>query len=747
MKRQPANPGLRACLKDIPDNLIFHLKRFDFNLRTLQRSKINDYFTFPSKIDMRPYTIDHLSQLDEEVEDIFELVGVLVHSGTAESGHYYSFIRERPTSGDSQAWVEFNDDMVTSWDPALMESSCFGGPDYRPNFENTGVLYDKNYSAYMLFYQRSTLLAKEHALLRPGLPSPLQVELPAELGAHIARENASLLRRHCLYDPGQIVFVRLALARLKKVTQGECTRAHKAEDLAIQMALSHLDQVASRAKDVPDFMDLIQVLSSMSESCARCSSTVVKYFGDRHPSLRWLVQRNPEQNVRQQTATLVIRALRVIREHDPFRYGLQAASSNGEDDDEEPDRYGSRTVVHEVLGIFKHLLERFEFSLRSWPEVFGFMLSFVNLGRYETAMFLETNFLYKLILIIYADSNLEMPQQFAKLAATVARRMANRPPSYENIISLLDVLMSSLDFPNPARPDVGIEHYGQRLEVENNEDLEGFFYYTAAEAKLLTRDWGRGQACIFLEKLIGLNQNLAATHSIIGGLMDRSTVMEEKVFRTLRHSISGQITANHSTPYLRVAIAYCRKARDPELIHKLITHVSTECLCIHTAEGRAFYEFQVEAFYGMRENSSESREDILIGGLEHLSEWAPGLLGYFDASVSNDVEELLQEMIFKHGIQPSFEDAPDSARRADATVDAARDLGMRCLTYLRDNYVSRRLDVTPRMVEGLERVIKQCAEYFNLKQPSEDPMAADFLRLSQSKDRDDDFHGFQEKSL
>src|SRR3954464_9464578 len=92
----------RACLKDVPDNLIFHLKRFDFNLRTLQRSKINDYFNFPPKIDMRPYKVEHLMDDDSGAEeDMFELVGVLVHSGTAESGHYYSFIRERPSTAET----------------------------------------------------------------------------------------------------------------------------------------------------------------------------------------------------------------------------------------------------------------------------------------------------------------------------------------------------------------------------------------------------------------------------------------------------------------------------------------------------------------------------------------------------------------------------------------------------------------------------------------------------------------------
>src|ERR1700730_13561699 len=108
----------RACLKDIPNNLIFHLKRFDFNLRTMQRSKINDYFSFPHRMDMRPYKVEHLMESPEETpEDMYELVGILVHAGTAESGHYYSYIRERPSQGQPANWVEFNDDSVTSFDP------------------------------------------------------------------------------------------------------------------------------------------------------------------------------------------------------------------------------------------------------------------------------------------------------------------------------------------------------------------------------------------------------------------------------------------------------------------------------------------------------------------------------------------------------------------------------------------------------------------------------------------------------
>ena len=115
-------------MKDVPDNLIFHLKRFDFDMLTMLRSKINDQFKFPDLIDMAPYNVEYLSEPESSPEpDMFELVGVLVHTGTAESGHYYSYTRERPSTGQSPSWVEFNDADVSTFNPANIADQCFGG--------------------------------------------------------------------------------------------------------------------------------------------------------------------------------------------------------------------------------------------------------------------------------------------------------------------------------------------------------------------------------------------------------------------------------------------------------------------------------------------------------------------------------------------------------------------------------------------------------------------------------------------
>ena len=53
---------------------------------------------------MEPYTNEGISRLERGVEGeegkprLYELVGIVVHSGQASAGHYYSFIKEKSRS-------------------------------------------------------------------------------------------------------------------------------------------------------------------------------------------------------------------------------------------------------------------------------------------------------------------------------------------------------------------------------------------------------------------------------------------------------------------------------------------------------------------------------------------------------------------------------------------------------------------------------------------------------------------------
>ena len=715
-------------MKDIPDHLIFHLKRFEFNLRTLQRSKINDHFTFPHKIDMRPYTIDQLSGPSEEGStDIFELVGILVHSGTAESGHYYSFIRERPSSQNTEVWVEFNDDTVSHWDPAQMEGSCFGGVDYRSHYEG-GVPVDKSFSAYMLFYQRSSSLERNQAAMADaGTRSPIRAPMPADLATHIRRENSWLVRRHCLYDPAQIPFVNRVLAQVRHVAGGLCSQAHETEDLAIQMALSHLDQVASRAKDVPDFQSLLSRIQSYCQTCPMCSLAVQKYFSERHEAMRSLVQRNPEPVVRQEAAHLIIRALQAVKQAAPELYGLV----RDDDDDDYPNSPSSgnnASILRGTTVMLAVLWDMFHVNLRSWPEVFGMMLAFIHMGRHEKAMFMDEKNFWRVVLTIAADPNVTLDNQYSRLANTLQRRLPTRQPSFEAIISIIDELLSVLYI--PTRP-YAAEVDGTRLELVQ-ADPNAELPMDEDEARVLRRDWGKNYPNVFMEKLIALNQNHLATESILARLMEMEPVMDAKLFTTLKGNISAQANAVSQEPFLRAAIVYCRRSSRPESAQAMLRYVSTCCRGLQNNDGKAFLDFQQEMFLERGRGDVDGVE-ARLQALEHLPTWAPGLLGYFDTDVGNEVETFLQDQIFSLGLPRELEESESTHELVKALEAAVQHLGIECLKYLRDYVVGRNVHVGNQAVAGLQRVVGRCKDYYTSEEGIDGELSAEYARLKQGE--------------
>ncbi|KAI1500599.1 ubiquitin carboxyl-terminal hydrolase [Biscogniauxia marginata] len=712
----------RACLKDMPDNLIFHLKRFDFNLRTLQRSKINDFFRFPSKINMQPYTIEHLSDPSRNTEpDMFELVGVLVHSGTAESGHYYSFIRERPSTHNPPSWVEFNDEIVTAWDPSQMENACFGGPDYRPQFD-TGGAYEKVYSAYMLFYQRSSSLRKEQEILGvSGISSPLRSDLSPELEYQVKEDNWGIVQRHCLYDPTHIPFVQRVLA---SVWGTRCSKDHKKENLAMRVALGHLDQVASRAKDLPDFETLKNLIVRVCQRCPLCCYAFFDYFSVHKEAFRMLLQRNSDPTVRHDIGQTLIFVLKNIKAAYPDEYGIGKCEEDG---NSSPDSGGSSNNVMEMTAeIFLYLWETFHNRLVSWPEYFGTMVEFAQLGHLEASMLLDKDFLLKTLMVIIADHALDLPAQYARLLTIVSRRMATRPPNYENVIALIDVLMDVM-----YKDDLSysLEHaHGRFAIAQNKHDLVP---YTAQEINILHKEWGRTQANVFADKLIQLNQNPAATCSIISRLMGLDPLLDDTIFATLRAGITGQLVAHMVSPYLRVAVLYCENSTSEENVRQLINHVSNQCRNLQNAEGRAFFEFERDVYEGPR-STQESDESIQIQSLHNLPIWVPGLLGCIDRTVSSDVEKFLQEKLFKHGPSLAFGETHSGFAISREMNSAARRLAIRCLLYLRDTYVIRSAQAARDNVVPLDRVIKQCDQYFKVDEDMNDGLDGQYSELCQT---------------
>ena len=155
----------RVCIKTLPNVLFLVMRRFEFDYDSMRKLKVQDRCEFPMELDMEPYTqegIEARAAKRDETDEIkrkypedyynYKLRGVVVHTGIADSGHYYSLIRD-PTG----QWLEFNDTIVTPFDPSDIPSEAFGGEEsvvFNTSETSQVTMKEKTRNAYLLFYER-----------------------------------------------------------------------------------------------------------------------------------------------------------------------------------------------------------------------------------------------------------------------------------------------------------------------------------------------------------------------------------------------------------------------------------------------------------------------------------------------------------------------------------------------------------------------------------------------------------------
>ena len=169
----------RVLVNSLPKVLIITLRRFEFNYEIMRRVKLNDFCEFPNELDMTDYTSDELGAQEKEYFQ-YRIKGVLVHLGTAESGHYYSYIR------NEDSWFEFNDALVVPFDPKDLSQEAFGG------YEG---ISSKQKSAYILFYERINY--------SKNLPEPG----PETSFASVSEENQRFCRTMLSFSSEYIDFI------------------------------------------------------------------------------------------------------------------------------------------------------------------------------------------------------------------------------------------------------------------------------------------------------------------------------------------------------------------------------------------------------------------------------------------------------------------------------------------------------------------------------------------------------------
>jgi ubiquitin carboxyl-terminal hydrolase 34 len=645
---------------------------------------------------MRPYKVDYLMGKENIPEDLFELVGVLVHSGTAESGHYYSYVRERPSAGGKQPWVEFNDEIVTSWDSSTMETCCFGGPDARPVND---TIYDKSYSAYMLFYQRSSTVADQQQILAAeNLSSPVKLDVPSDLGCHIAMENELILRKYCLYEPSHTILVSRMLGHARKLNGGRCSESHDTEKFALRAALSHLDQVVSRTKDIPQFSGYLGAISRICQTCAECSRDYLEYYIDCIGALRHLLLRNPDSLVRNEIANSILSALKKVKADAAYAYGLN--------DDSEPEEQPPR-IIHRFVKSLETLFDFFHFNTRAWPEYFGLLMDIANLGREEATILLDNEFLQKMLSIVCTDPALTTDQQYLRMWNNVSKRMTTRPVSYEAVIGLLCRLLQTCDGSlEPISDD-----WDRALELTDGKPVP----LSETEHDLLSQQWTRTNVNVLADKLLRINQNDYATRAIVVWLVEwhrrQKGFADLAIRNTILHGLQRSSPAPRLAPFLSAALIYCELSNERDSISSIINEVAHAAYSAQHLEGKEFVQF-FHAITKLSTNKSDTtREEIIQLVVRSAPVWGPALLTSYDAGVREHSENLVHNLIWQQGDDLGIMQDNDGQHPCER--EAARQLAVACLEYIEETYLQQRVTAVNANMLNIQVMIEALSASFS----------------------------------
>jgi ubiquitin carboxyl-terminal hydrolase 9/24 len=242
----------RTCIKKLPNVLVIQLKRFDYDWERETAVKSNEYFEFPRDLDMRPYTVqgiaaaetDHVqvdpfaaTTTDPNQDCQYKLVGIVVHSGQANGGHYYSYIQDKSDIDNEYHWYKFDDGDVSEckMDDEEMKNQCYGG-DY------TGEVYDsiikrmafkkqkRWWNAYILFYEKTGCVGEETRIGQP-------ISIPLGIHRIVQKKNLKFLHYRNHFSIEYFQFIR----KLSQCTLQYCAQQQLTADDVASCAIAEHD--------------------------------------------------------------------------------------------------------------------------------------------------------------------------------------------------------------------------------------------------------------------------------------------------------------------------------------------------------------------------------------------------------------------------------------------------------------------------------------------------------------------------
>lgn len=158
-------------IKTAPMVLVLQLRRFEYDLRTHERIKINSRFEIPDVLSLSQY------MENPNTPATYALFGAVLHCGEVGAGHYSSFARV------DKEWWKFNDIETSLSDNAAFEREAVGGGEART-------------AAYLLFY---TKIIESTDLDQLDVCGDLPINYSQEMRQIVERDNDAFMHERCAF--------------------------------------------------------------------------------------------------------------------------------------------------------------------------------------------------------------------------------------------------------------------------------------------------------------------------------------------------------------------------------------------------------------------------------------------------------------------------------------------------------------------------------------------------------------------
>lgn len=461
----------RACFKKLPYILCFNTMRYTFNMGTMLKEKVNTHFSFPLRLDMSGYVEKKLipqhyqgesskkedgdEEKEEEKEEMehyqYELIGVTVHTGNADGGHYYSFIRDR-TSPNKDKWLLFNDAEVKPFDPNQIAAECFGGEMTSKTYDSVtdkfmDFSFEKTNSAYMLFYEwceNPNGPEEEATVSTEDKPRPPPkgvinncptLELNKELEEWIWQDNMHFLQDKNIFEHTYFSFMWQICGY---IPQTLFTMQPEITELSAELSTSFFMETFIHAKEKPTMVQWVELLTKQfNVSLSACARFLERMAGDSWWPIQILVK-CPNQMVRQMFQRLCIHVIQKLRPSQASLYLL--CESDGD-----LSSVGTQSCVTKFVRMLLSLMEHAKQHLKHLTEYFVFLYEFSKMGEEETLFLIQVQAISTMVNFYLGHKTHEMidavseEEEEEEVIAISTEKL--RPASLDKMITLIAALV------------------------------------------------------------------------------------------------------------------------------------------------------------------------------------------------------------------------------------------------------------------------------------------------------------------